>query len=151
MRRGIIFSFLFVAGAIGGYFLFLQFLPVYTTNRILMAVTGGKKELHRWYYIPGLSGKDRAVRMASPDFYYSYCLFDLSADKIQVKVAPWDGFQTLTVYDLRDRHIKTFEVEEGKQFSTVLSDLPVTKGFLMLRRVRKGPYRTDHGDLCQKI
>ncbi len=151
MRKLILIALLFLSGGGVGYYLFLELLPVYSTDRILLAVTGGSKNLNRWYYIPAVSGKQRTVRMASPDFYYAYCLFDLSASKLKIAIAPWAGFQSLSVYDLNDRHVTSFSLETGKTFSTILSQLPMSKGFLLLRRVRTGPLRKDLGDQCEAI
>lgn len=152
----IVFTLSLLAGFIG----FILLFPAIRTRTILSAVTRGELGTHKWYHLPRLDGRERKVQRVSPDFLYSYCLFDLSKGKLVVSVGNWGHYQSLAVYDMDSVHHLSFPDPEGKPIAFTLktagqegegTTIPIERGFVMRRRLFPEENDFPSTDVCELV
>lgn len=74
---------------------------IYATPRVLMGVAfdrlsaGGSNS---WNVADRVTPLSRAIVRPSPDFAYSACAYDLADGPLRVRVNPWHGYWSLSLY-----------------------------------------------------
>lgn len=74
---------------------------IHAVPRVLMSVAMTRVAdgaTNAWRLAERVTPASRAIVRPSPDFAYSACPYDLSEGPIAIRVAPWDGYWSLSLY-----------------------------------------------------
>lgn len=121
--------------------------------RILMHVAMerfGAAGENTWRITDRVTAASRQIVRPSPDFAYSACVYDLSAGPIQISVAPWGDYWSLSLYGENTDNffvIDDREAHRGAEITLIkrgtphpddaltVVESPSTRGIALIRRL----------------
>ncbi|MEO1243811.1 MAG: DUF1254 domain-containing protein [Pseudomonadota bacterium] len=116
---------------------------------------------------PRVTPQSQTVVRPSPDFAYSICIYDLSEGSINLTVAPWPAYSSVSFFDAQTINFATVRAEKGadilltREYSNVSAGpateryvSPTNTGVILIRRL--APTEADYdgvasiaaGDSC---
>lgn len=128
--------------------------------------------LNAWIHAPQVSERSRAVVRPSPDLAYSVCVYDLKDGPVRVRVAAWDDYMSVSMYQsstdnffvINDRQspagVDLVLVKKGQTppaGSGVVVESPSRRGIVLQRRLAPTRRRFEaadasrSNDVCEQI
>ena len=116
-----------------------------------------------WRQTPRVTEQSRTIVRPSPDLAYSACVYDLSQGPVEIRVAPWRSYWSLSLYqdnsdnffviDDREAHAGAdiLIVQQGSsppnQTTAQVVESPSTRGIALIRRL--APVLDDYSEATQ--
>ena len=128
--------------------------------------------LNTWIHAPRVSERSRAVVRPSPDLAYSACVYDLKDGPVRVRVAAWDDYMSVSMFQsntdnfftINDRRatagVDLVLVEKGGEHpdaAGVVVESPSRRGIVIQRRLAPTQQRFDAAaairasDTCERL
>ncbi len=108
-----------------------------------------------WRFAPRVTPESRAIVRPSPDFAYSACAYDLSDGPVTIRVKPWDGYWSLSLYASNSDNFYVVDDREARQGAVITLTRriprdaedsgatyvrsPSTRGIALIRRLAPTP------------
>jgi len=150
------------------HFAVLLAFPNFVMNTAMARVSGG--HFNVWRQGARVTEASRAIVRPSPDLAYSTCVYDLSGGPIQVHVAPWRAYWSLSLYqdnsdnffviDDREAHdgADVIIIKQGMaapdHATAQIVESPTTRGIALVRRLAPtledytGAAQAGRADVC---
>lgn len=149
MNRAVKYVLTALAVAALSHVLFIQAVPRVLMGLAMKRVSEGG--YNSWRLADRVTPSSRAIVRPSPDFAYSICPYDLSEGPLTIRVTPWDGYWSLSLYAANsdnyfvvgDREVRGGAVitltrratgDAGVADATVVES-PSTRGIALIRRL----------------
>lgn len=153
--------------AVAAHFVTVTLIPRVLTDAASGRIGAGGD--NAWHIAPRVTEASRTVVRPSPDMQYSACVYDLGRGPVTLRVTPWDGYWSLSLYaDNSDTYfvIDDREAHDGAEIILVrrgraapedaarVVESPSQRGIALIRRLAPTPSRFDAakqaagGDVC---
>lgn len=127
---------------------------------------------NQWRVAPRVTPQSRAIVRPSPDFAYSTCAYDLSNGPVSIRVAPWDGYWSLSLYAANSDNFHVVNDREARRGAAIVLvrrrarapedgatyvESPSTRGIALIRRLAptldayNAAARAGEGDVCAPL
>lgn len=135
----------------------VHFASIYAAPRALMNVAIeriGAGGANAWRMSERVTAASRQIVRPSPDFAYSACVFDLREGPVNIAVAPWREYWSLSLYAANSDNffvIDDREVHDGAEITLVrrgalhpedgsrVIESPSIRGIALIRRLAPTP------------
>lgn len=128
--------------------------------------------LNTWIHAPRVSERSRTVVRPSPDLAYSACVYDLKDGPVRVRVAAWDDYMSVSMFQFNTDNFFTINdrragagvdlllVEKGRrpaEAAGLVVESPSRRGIIVQRRLAPTQQRFDaaaavrSNDACERF
>ena len=132
--------FVLLAAIVVGHLAVLYGAPGIIMHSAMTAMEQRGLPQHGFKLAPRMTPQTQRVVRASPDIAYSICLFDFSdgVDAVEIEMAAWPDYSSLSLYDARTNNFLTFR-GEGERFAMrLLPPLSEPEGFSIPAPTKRG-------------
>ena len=152
-----------------------HFAVLYAFPSVLMNVAMqrvGQGHTNIWHPSPRVTETSRGIVRPSPDLAYSVCPYDLSQGPMQLRVTPWRGYWSLSLYQDNSDNFFVIDDREARgggditlirqgatppEHARHVVESPSTRGIALIRRL--APTQADYdattqvakGDICATL
>lgn len=136
----------YVLAALGAGFAIAHIATVQAIPRAIMTFAARKiaeqadLDVNTFRLSPRITSQSQTIVRPSPDLAYSLCLYDLSEGPINLIVAPWPVYSSVSFYDARTNNFATLRAENGADILLTLKNSELSAGSAQERHV--SPTRT---------
>jgi uncharacterized membrane protein len=135
---------------------------LYAMPRVLMGVAIGRVAQGRfnvWRPSPRVTEASRGIVRPAPDLAYSACAYDLNQGPIEIRVTPWRGYWSLSLYSDNSDNFFVMDDREARAGADIslirlgatapehapqVVESPSTRGIALIRRL--APTQNDYND-----
>lgn len=146
--------------------------PYVVMNAAMKRLSREGTAINTWLHAPRVSERSRAVVRPSPDLAYSACVYDLKDGPIRVRVASWDDYMSVSMFQSSTDNFFTINdlqasggvdlvlVEHGSKRpadARLVVESPSRRGIVIQRRLAPTQHRFDAAaavrasDVCKRI
>ena len=146
--------------------------PYVVMNAAMKRLSRDGTAINTWLHAPRVSERSRTVVRPSPDLAYSACVYDLKDGPVRVRVATWDDYMSVSMFQsntdnfftINDRHasegVDLVLIERGHkppEEAAMVVESPSRRGIILQRRLAPTQQRFEAAasiranDVCEHM
>lgn len=146
--------------------------PYVVMNAAMKRLSRDGALLNTWIHAPRVSERSRAVVRPSPDLAYSACVYDLEDGPVRVRVAAWDDYMSVSMFQSNtdnfftkndrsaDAGVDLVLVKKGRkppEGAGFVVESPSRRGIIVQRRLAPTQQRFEAAaairasDVCERL
>lgn len=172
MKKAIAVSITAVLAAVLFHLATVFAAPYVVMNAAMKRLSREGALLNTWIHAPRVSERSRTVVRPSPDLAYSACVYDLKDGPVRVRVAAWDDYLSVSMFQsntdnfftINDRRagagVDLLLVEKGRTppaAAGLVVESPSRRGIIVQRRLAPTQQRFEaaaairSNDVCERF